>query len=213
MQVKRVRQSLAQGPREGNVRLPKVNGAPIMTILFMTAMLLTFSSCTHTYQFTYTKKSGIEQLLVTKAVDEAVQKMTADIRGSKVFIDVACLMKDERSYIEKAFAHRFLGGGVFLADYPWDADYIVSVLVKVAGTDGEQYLLGVPAIPLPLTVSVTTPALTIFGETVQEGRAEMEVMIYSAKDGLKEAIPSLKGGSYYKKYVILFVPYTKKDIP
>lgn len=185
----------------------------VMRTFAMIAILLALSSCTHTYQFTYTKKSGIEQLLVAKAVDEAIQMMTVDMKGSKVFVDVACLMRDERSYIRKAFTHWFLDAGVFVSEYPWDADYIVSVLVKVAGTDGEQFLFGVPSIPVPLTISIATPALTIFNQMNQEGRAEMEVMIYSAKAGIKEKFPSLRGSSYYKKYVIVFVPYTRKNIP
>jgi hypothetical protein len=185
----------------------------MMRIAFIIGILLTLSSCTHTYQFTYTKKSGIEQLLVTKAVDEAIQRMTVDIKGSKVFVDASCLMRDEQSYIKKAFEHWFLNGGVSIAEYSWDADYIVSVLVRVAGTDGDQFFLGVPSIPIPLATNISTPALTIFSGMIQEGRVEMEVMIYSAKEGLKEKIPSLNGKSYYKKYVILFVPFTSKDIP
>jgi hypothetical protein len=185
----------------------------MIRVFFIIGLLLTLSSCTHTYQYTYTKKSGIEQLLVTKAVDEAIQKMTVDIKGSRVFVDVACLMKDEQSYIKKAFEHWFLDAGVFIAEYPWNADYIVSVLVRVAGTDGDQIALGIPSVPVPLTISITTPALTVYSTMIQEGRVEMEVMIYSSKEGLKEKIPSLNGKSYYKKYVILFIPYTKKDIP
>ena len=185
----------------------------IMRTLFIVGILLTLSSCTHTYQFTYTKKSGIEQLLVTKAVDEAIQMMIVDMKGSKLFVDVACLMRDEQSYIRKAFIHWFLDAGVFVSEYSWDADYIVSVLVKVAGTDGDQFLLGVPSIPVPLTISLATPALTIFNQMTQEGRVEMEVMIYSATAGIKEKIPSLRGNSYYKKYVFLFVPFTRKNIP
>jgi hypothetical protein len=152
-------------------------------------------------------------LLVTKAIDEAFQMMTVDIKGSKVFVDVACLMRDEKSYIRKAFTHWFLDTGVFVSEYPWDADYIVSVLVKVAGTDGDQVFIGVPSVGIPLSIGLTTPALTIFSQMFQEGRVEMEVMIYSPKAGIKEKIPSLKGNSYYKKYVIFFVPYTRKDIP
>ena len=185
----------------------------VMRTLFIVGILLTLSSCTHTYQFTYTKKSGIEQLLVTKAVDEAIQMMIVDMKGSKLFVDVACLMRDEQSYIRKAFIHWFLDAGVFVSEYSWDADYIVSVLVKVAGIDGDQFLLGVPSIPVPLTISLATPALTIFNQMTQEGRVEMEVMIYSATAGIKEKIPSLRGNSYYKKYVFLFVPFTRKNIP
>jgi hypothetical protein len=77
--------------------------------------------------------------------------------------------------------------------HPWDTDYIVSVLVKVAGTDGDQFSLGVPFIPIPLTISLTTPALTIFSQMIQEGRVETEVMVSSAKAGMKEKIPSLRG--------------------
>ncbi len=185
----------------------------ILRTFAMIAVLLTLSSCTHTYQFTYTKKSGMEQLLVTKAVDEAIQMMTVDMKGSKVFVDVACLMKDERSYIRKAFIHWFLDAGAFISEYPLDADYIVSVLVKVAGTDGDQLFFGIPSVPIPLTISIATPTLTIFNRMNQEGRAEMEVMIYSAEAGIREKFPSLKGNSYYKKYVIVFVPYTRKNIP
>ncbi len=185
----------------------------MMRTLFIIGILMTLSSCTHTYQFTYTKKSGIEQLLVTKAVQEAIQMMTVDMKGSKVFVDVACLMRDEQSYIRKAFTHWFLEAGVFISEYPWDADYIVSVLVKVAGTDGDQLLLGVPSIPIPLTIGITTPALTILSQMNQEGRVEMEAMIYSTNGGIKEKIPSLRGNSYYKKYVIFFIPFTRKNIP
>jgi len=181
--------------------------------LFIIGILFTLSSCTHTYHFTYTKKSGIEQLLVTKAVDEAIQMMTVDIKGSKVFVDVACLMRDEQSYIRKALSHWFLDAGAFVSEYSWDADYIVSVLVKVAGTDGDEVSIGIPSIPIPLTISLTTPALTLFSKMIQEGRVEMEVVIYSARGGVKEKLPSLKGNSYFKKYIIFFVPYTRKDIP
>jgi hypothetical protein len=190
----------------------KVYRGLMMRTLFMIGILLTLSSCSHTYQFTYTKKSGIEQLLVTKAVDEAIQMMTVDLKGSKVFVDVACLMRDEQSYIRKAFTHWFLEAGVFISEYPWDADYIVSVLVKVAGTDGDQLSLGIPSIPVPLAIGITTPALTLLSQINQEGRVDMEAIIYSTNRGIKEKITSLRGNSYYKKYVILFIPFTRKDI-
>ncbi len=184
-----------------------------MKTLFMLMIALILCSCTHTYQFTYTKKSGIEQLLVTKAVDEAIAMMSVDLKGSKAFVDVACLMRDEQSYIKKAFTHRFLNEGVLISEYAWNADYIISVLVKVAGTDGEQYALGVPSIPLPLVAGIATPALTVFSKMVQEGRVEMEVLVYSPTGGIEKRLASLRGNSYYKKYVIIFVPYTSKDIP
>ncbi len=85
--------------------------------------------------------------------------------------------------------------------------------MKVAGTDGKQVWLGVPSVTLPMAFGLATPALTIYSQMIQEGRVDMEVLIYAANAGKKEKIPSLKGNSYYKKYTIFFVPYTRKDIP
>jgi len=183
------------------------------SIIMLASALFMLLSCTYTYQYTYTKKSAIEQLLVTKAINEAIQKMVVDIKGSKVFVDVACLMKDEQPYIKKALSHSLLDAGVLIADFPWNADYVFSALVRVAGTDGDQSLIGVPSIPIPFAYGMATPALSVYSQMNQQGRVEMEVMIYSEKEGLKEKIQSLKGDSYYRKYVILFVPYTEKDIP
>jgi len=183
----------------------------LVRLFFCFGFLITVSSCAYTYQYTYTKKSGIKQLLVTKAVDEAIQGMAVDVRGSKVFVEVACLMKDEQSYIKSAFVHRFLDSGGSITENRPDADYVVSILVRVAGTDGDQFTLGLPSIPVPLALPV--PSFTIFSGIVQKGRVEMEVVLYGPNGGLKEKIPSLKGESYYKKYVILFVSFTSKDIP
>ena len=176
------------------------------------ALLFIFSSCTYTYHFTYTKRSGIEQLLITKAVDDALQGLALDTKGSTVYVEVACLMRDEKSYIRKAITHRLLENGISVTEYRWEADYIVSVLVRVAGTDGTESLFGLPSFPTPLA-NVTTPSVNVVSGIVQKGRVEMDVIVYSSKTGLKEKIPSLTGSSYFKKYIILFIPISKKDIP
>ncbi len=183
------------------------------------ALLVSFvlCSCTHTYHFSYTKKSGIEQLLISKAVDEAVQGIALDLKGAKLFVEVASLMRDEEPYIKKALVHKFLQTGVSVAEYPWEADYTASVLVKVAGTDGDESTFGIPSVPFPLgasgATSSITPSINLFSKMTQQGRAEMEVVLYSQKSGLKETVPALRGRSYFKKYLIFFIPFTKKDIP
>jgi len=91
--------------------------------------------------------------------------------------------------------------------------FITGILFTLSSCSHTYQFPYTPAVPIPLTISITTPALTVFSEIIQKGRGEMEVMIYSAKEGQKETIPSLKGASYYKKYVIFFVPFTKTDIP
>jgi hypothetical protein len=184
----------------------------MMKVFFCMGLLFTLSSCTYTYHFTYTKKSGIEQLLITKAVDDALQGLALDTKGSTVFVEVACLMRDEKSYIRKALTHRLLENGISVTEYRWEADYIVSVLVRVAGTDGTESLFGLPSFPTPLA-NITTPSINVVSGIVQKGRVEMEVIVYSSKTGLKEKIPSLTGSSYFKKYIILFIPLSKKDIP
>jgi hypothetical protein len=174
-------------------------------------IFLILPACSYTPYITHTKKSGTEQLLVAKALDDALKGVTLDIRGAKIILDVASLMEDEEHYIEKALTHWFLKNGALITKDEKQADLTASVLVKCAGTDGEQFFFGLPSLPIPLTI-VGTPQINILSGSKQEGHAELEIILYQSKEGLKEKTPSLVGKSYFKKYTILFIPITKENI-
>jgi hypothetical protein len=179
------------------------------SILFL--MIVILPACSYTPYVTNTKKSGTEQLLVSKALDEALKGLTLNIRGAKIYVQVASLMENEDYYIDKALTHWFLKNGALIAGYEKEADLTASVLVKCAGTDGDQYFFGIPSVPVPLFIT-STPQITLLSGSNQEGRTELEVILYDSKEGLKEVTPRLIGKSYFKKFKMLFYSSTKEDI-
>lgn len=168
-------------------------------------------ACSYTPYITNTKKSATEQLLVAKALDEALKGVALDIRGTKIIVDVASLMGDEVDYIKKALTHWFLKNGALITDDEKEADLTASGLVKCAGTDGDQYSFGIPAVPVPL-LAVSTPQISLLSGLNQEGRAELEIILYDSKKAVKEVTPRLIGKSYFKKFKILFISKTKENI-
>ena len=176
-------------------------------------MPLFLSSCipTHTRYVTQTSRSGTEQLLISKAVDEAVKKAELDIKGRKVFIDIASFAKDEEPYILKAVSHQLLDLGALITDDKKNADFIASALVKCAGTDGSESGFGIPSLPVPL-INISTPELNMFTSNIQSGEAIIEISLYSSDGAFKEKTETLTGTSYIKRYEVLFIPIVRKKI-
>jgi hypothetical protein len=184
----------------------------ICAFLFFFFLLLLFSSaCTTTRYVTHTKKSGMEQLLISKSLDNALQGTRLDVKGVKIFLDVTSLVSDENAYIKKALEHWFLKNGATLSEDRKDAEYIASVLVKCAGTDGNEFKFGVPSVPIPL-FNVMTPEISFISGSIQKGYAELEVILYGSDTGEKEGTEPLVGQSYFKKYSIFFIPFSSQNI-
>jgi hypothetical protein len=177
--------------------------------LFLSSLLLL--ACSSTRYVTQTKRSGVEQLLLAKAMDGALQQEPTELRGSKIFVETISLIPELNPYIEKALRHWFLKNGALLTKDRKEADTVASVLVKCAGTDGTESKFGIPPIPIPLT-EISTPSITFFSYTSQRGCAEMEILLYTDAKGFVEKLPPLSGKSYFEKYMILFISISRQNI-
>jgi hypothetical protein len=180
-------------------------------ILCMFGFFAILPACASTPHITYTKKSGVEQLLVARAVDRALGGETLTLEGAKIFVDVASLTPKVNGYFKKALVHQFLEKGALVTDDRKEADLIASLLVKSAGTDGKEFFFGIPSLPVPLT-TLSTPQINLVSGTTQRGYAEIDLVLFSVHHGLKEKTAPLIGKSYFKEYMILFIPVTHEDI-
>lgn len=177
----------------------------------MVAFLVVFPACTSTPHVTFTKKSGVEQLLVARAMDRAIREENLNLEGKKIFVDAASLTSDVNAYFKKAMEHQVLRKGGLLTGEKSEADVIGSVLVNCAGTDGKQFFFGIPSIPVPLTV-YSTPQISLISGSDQKGYAEIEVILFSPDHGKKQETGPLIGKSRFKHYSILFISITREDI-
>jgi hypothetical protein len=181
-----------------------------LTILLLVFFLI-LPACTSTRYVTHSKKSGVEQLLIARSFEGALRDSITDVKGARIFIEIASLLPEQDPYVKRVLEHWFLENGALLTKERKKADYVASVLVKCAGTDGNEFSFGIPSLPVPI-VNIATPQINLISGSIQKGCAEMEVVLYSSESGGQEQKMSLAGSSHFKKYLIFFIPITSEDI-
>ena len=176
------------------------------SLLFFT-VILSLISCTSTRYITQTQRSAVEQLLVAKSIDRAVEKADdLSICNTKVFIELASLAKEEEVYIKRALSHWFLEKGAIVVEDKKEAELIASALVKCVGTDRLESDFGLPSIPIPIS-GMTTPPLNILRLDRQKGVSEMEIVLYSANSkDFKQKTKVLVGEASYNYIKIILIP-------
>jgi hypothetical protein len=93
------------------------------------------SGCT-TARSTNTARTGLEQLLVSNAVDQAYDRMDfSNLRGRAVFVDEKYLDCVDKNYVAAALRQRVLWSGGRLAAKAEDADIVLEIASGGVGTD------------------------------------------------------------------------------
>ena len=172
------------------------------------------SACSTTRYITQTKRSVIEQLLLTKSIDKAIAKIDSlGIPGSKVYIEIVSLAPAEENYLRKQVSLWFLQNKAVVVETKDKADYIASILVKSVGTDKiDTNYLGIPSLPVPF-VGIFTPEVEILTTKHQKGYTEMQITLCYASTG--EFIYKTKpliGKTHFSTYKIFLIPIRQDDI-
>ena len=138
-----------------------------------------------------TARTGIEQLLVSSAVDQALDKIDlTPIRGAKVFLEEKYLDCVDKNYVIVSLEQRLLLNGSTLAAKAEDADVIMHVGSGSVGTDRQEKYLGLSEIPLPPPSPIMIPQVTIFSRQRANGTAKLRIVAFDAKTRR----PVLQGG-------------------
>lgn len=144
-------------------------------------IVASFSGCATTKN-SDTARTGIEQLLISSATDQALDKVNLEpIRHAKVFVETKYLECTDKNYIIVALHQRLLRNGSTLVDKADDAQVILEIASGAVGTDRQEFFLGIPAIPLPPPSPIALPKLEVFTRTKAMGTAKLTVVAYDAK--------------------------------
>ena len=169
-----------------------------------------------TSSFSDTKRTGVEQLLLSTAADRAVAEMSfTALSGRNVMLDVAQLEAEDKGYVVNALRARLLEEGARLVPFPEEADVIVEAGSGAMATDSSSSLIGIPAIPIVIFSTTTqTPELPLFKSVYQVGTAKLHLHAHDARTGehILSVGPAL-GRAYYNRYTILVVLFRRTDIP
>ncbi len=212
------------------MKIPKL----LFRVLTGTTAILCTGGCMGTPRVTDPTKTAVEQLLISTAVDRALEGVNfKELADRKVFID----MKDieyssteysgEKIYAIENFSNKMyaislvsilLGThGALIVEDEKDAEIIVAVTSGAHSVDRSDSLIGMPAIPIPVPLVGTfeIPEIAIFKSIKQTGIAKFSINAYERSTGRQIlAVGPVSGFSYnnFRKVLLLF-SFRTTDIP
>ena len=138
-----------------------------------------------------TSRTGLEQLLISNAVDQALDRVDfAPLAGKKVYIEEKYLDCVDKGYVVGSVRHRALATGAELVGSVDAADQIVEIRSGGVGTDRSESFLGMPGLAVPGPLPVSLPEIQLASRKTQRATAKLGLVVYDAKS--KQALG--KGG-------------------
>ncbi|MBI2803938.1 MAG: hypothetical protein HYX68_03030 [Planctomycetes bacterium] len=135
-----------------------------------------------TQKASHTARTGVEQLLISSAVDRSLDNVDfTALRGKKVFLETKYLDCVDKNYIIVSMRQRILAQRGKLMDKADQADTVVEVSSGGVGTDSQELFVGIPEIPLPPPSPIAIPRLAFMTRTKLNGTAKLLVNAYDVK--------------------------------
>jgi len=129
---------------------------------------------------TNTARSSTEQMLVSNAVDQSLDKI--DFRpfaGHSVFLEEKYIDCVDKAYVVGSIRHRLLHVGCRLVDKLDDAQIVLEPRSGSVGTTNSESYIGIPEITLP--GMLTLPEVRMASRSQQVGVAKIGIAAYDAK--------------------------------
>ena len=157
-----------------------------------------------TTRMTDTTRAASEMLLVSQAVDRAVESLDfSELQGKTVFLEVQYLDGTvDKGYLISSIREHLLAYGALIQEERGKATYVVEPRSGAVGTDKYSLLVGTPAMSLPAVVPgvpSAIPEIALVKRTDQKGVAKLSVFAYNRttgralwQTGPHEAISTLK---------------------
>ncbi len=143
-----------------------------------------------TTRSTDTNRTATEQLLVSDAIDRALQSINLQtLSGQTVFFDDSKLADVvDKNYLISSLRQYLLANGCSLREKREDADFIVEARAGAVGTDRSDLLFGLPSMNVPQIalvqpVNAIIPEIPIAKRKDQRGVAKIAVFAYHRQTG------------------------------
>lgn len=156
-------------------------------------LLLALATGCGTSNWSDTTRTATEQLLITDAIDRAINQIDFEVlAGKEVFFDAQYLKGAvDANYLESSLRQHLLASGCILKEKREDATYVVEARAGAVGTDRNQILFGVPAVNLPTAfipgspvgVPSQLPEIALAKDTNQKAVSKIAVFAYNRVTG------------------------------
>ncbi len=147
----------------------------LIVVLFF---LLLIAGCA-TSSTSNTARTGTEQLLVSNAIDQSLNKVDfSPFAGRNVFLEEKYLECVDKNYVVASIRHRLLRSGARIVPAD-EADIVLEPRSGGVGTHTSSMFVGVPEIVLP--GMLTLPEARFLERKNQKGIAKIGMVAYDAK--------------------------------
>jgi len=193
-------------------------GARISAFMALILAVLALGACTTTRE-TSPQRSATEQLLISTAVDRAVERMDLKIpQGTKVFLDAEQLEGSDGKYAAGAMKDRLLRGGTNLVADRGNADAVVEIRAGAMSVDDKQTLFGIGSfdVPVPLAgQAAKIPEIALYKQKERVGVAKIAAIGYSTADGklIESTGPQFGYSHEDEKVLLFFFSWQSSDLP
>lgn len=137
-----------------------------------------------------TLRTATEQLLISDAVDRAIQAVNlTPLAGQTVYLDDSRLADVvDKNYIVSTLRQHMLASGCILRDSRDQADFVVEARAGAVGTDRNDLLFGIPATNVPQLVPLqgvptAIPEVPLAKRRDQRGVAKISMFAYQRQTG------------------------------
>jgi hypothetical protein len=169
-----------------------------------------WSGCT-TVGVTATKRSSLEQRLLTRSLERAAARLdTRPLQGRTVKLELYALTEDQ-VFARELLKSRLETRGVRIASGS-GGDVTLRILATALAVDIADSLVGVPAIQVPV-LAIPIPEIALFKWERSRGHSEVQSYVYDVDGRLVDRVPDVLGEARWNRFtVLIFIKFSTSDL-
>jgi hypothetical protein len=171
------------------------------------------AGCAVSTQITPTPRSSIEQKLLVRALERALDGLDSQVfSGRTVAVEFYGLTPD-KDFARELFIARIQSLGARVPVLPTQVQLRLKVFAPVLAVDRGQSFIGAPSFTVPL-VGFVVPEIPIFRDVKHSGHAEIKVFASDAQSGefISESEVAVGQSSYDDFTLLIIIHFTRTDL-
>ncbi len=196
------------GPRLRQTAATRRGAARVLALA--TLAVLAAPGCTYHRYATETPRSSTEQLLVSHAIESAVERLAwPDVAARSVAVETAALNEVDAPYLQAVAETRARALGARVVPRE-EAELVLLVLAGSLGTASREASFGVPSLPVP--GGLVTPEIPFAKILKQRGYARLRLAAYDREGAHVAESAGVLGRASFEIYSLLFFVLRRNDI-
>lgn len=187
---------------------------------------MNLTACGTAWENTRPKTTGLEQILISTAADRASDKFAESEEGrmvlnhqlGKSYIDATGFdhLDDRYLYALHSVRRYMSDAGITLVDNVDEADTIIEVAAGALSIDNTGFLLGIPAMgmPIPFAGQLDMPEIALYKSDKNRSIAKFSVSVRDAKTGISKSHSFTTIGTAWSKdwTVLILFEFSSNDL-